>query len=98
MNPPPRWSIRHLAWIDGLVAAFSGLNHLGSLHNSKPFSRLNTFTLPHYGLRAPCLRFTHAVTCINAKLGSDGRLTLSGWLLNQLVSPSFAWRTKNLLL
>jgi hypothetical protein len=32
---------------------------------------------------------------MNAKLGSDGRLTLSGWLLNQLDSPSFAWRTKN---
>jgi len=34
---------------------------------------------------------------MNAKLGSDGRLTLSGWLLNQLDSPSFAWRTKTLL-
>jgi pantothenate kinase-related protein Tda10 len=34
---------------------------------------------------------------MNAKLGSDGRLTLSGWLLNQLDSPDFAWRTKNLL-
>ena len=30
-------------------------------------------------------------------IGSDGRLTLSGWLLNQLDSPGFAWRTKNLL-
>jgi hypothetical protein len=35
---------------------------------------------------------------MNAKLGSDGRLTLSGWLLNQLDSPDFAWRTKNSLL
>jgi hypothetical protein len=34
---------------------------------------------------------------MNAKFGSDGRLTLSGWLLNQLDSPGFAWRTKNLL-
>ena len=30
----------------------------------------------------PRLRFTHAVTRMNVKLGSDGRLTLSGWLLN----------------
>ncbi|MBU1206698.1 MAG: hypothetical protein KKH04_07210, partial [Proteobacteria bacterium] len=37
------------------------------------------------------------VTRINAKLGSDGRLTLSGWLFNQLDSPDFAWRTKNSL-
>jgi hypothetical protein len=35
---------------------------------------------------------------MNAKLGSDGRLTLSGWPLNQPDSPSFTWRTKNLLL
>jgi hypothetical protein len=35
---------------------------------------------------------------MNAKLGSDGRLTLSGWFLNQLDSPDFAWRTKNSLL
>jgi len=97
-NPPPRWSIRHLTCNDGIVAAFSDLKHLGSLHNNKPFSRLNTFTLSHYGLRSPCLRFTHTISRINAKLGSDGRLTLSGWLLNQLDSPSFAWRTKNLLL
>jgi len=62
------------------------------------FSRLNTFTLSHYGLLSSCLRFTHAVTCINAKLGSDGRLTLSGWLFNQLDLPSFSWRTKALLL
>jgi hypothetical protein len=34
---------------------------------------------------------------MNAKLGSDGRLTLSGWLLNQLDFPDFAWRTKNSL-
>jgi len=34
---------------------------------------------------------------MNAKLGSDGRLTLSGWLLNQLDLSGFAWRTKNLL-
>jgi len=34
---------------------------------------------------------------MNAKLGSDGRLTLSGWLLKQPDSPGFAWRTKNLL-
>jgi hypothetical protein len=46
-----------------------------------------------YGLLLPCLRFIHAVTCINAKLGSDGRLTLSDWLLNQLDYPGFAWRT-----
>jgi len=61
------------------------------------FSRLNTFTLADYGLLSPCLRFTHTVTCIDAKLGSDGRLTLSGWLFNQLDSPDFAWRTKNSL-
>lgn len=29
------------------------------------------------------------------KLGSDGRLALSGWLLNQLDLSGFAWRTKN---
>ena len=34
---------------------------------------------------------------MNAKLGSDGRLTLPGWLLNQLDLSGFAWRTKNLL-
>jgi hypothetical protein len=34
---------------------------------------------------------------MNAKLGSDGRLTLSGWLLNQLDLSGFAWRTKNSL-
>ena len=54
----------------------------GWLHNNKPFSWLYTFTLSHYGLRSPCLRFTHTVTRINAKLGSDGRLTLSGWPRN----------------
>jgi len=32
------------------------------------------------------------------QIGSDGRLTLSGWLLNQLDSPDFAWRTKNFFL
>jgi hypothetical protein len=62
------------------------------------FSGLNSFTLTDYGLLSPCLRFTHTVTRINAKLGSDGRLTLSGWLLSQLDSPGFAWRTKNSLL
>ena len=61
------------------------------------FSGLNTFTLADYGLLSPCLRFTHAITRINAKLGSDGRLTLSGWLFNQLDCADFAWRTKNLL-
>ena len=34
---------------------------------------------------------------MNAKLGSDGRLTLSRWLPNQLDSPDFAWRTKKML-
>jgi len=58
---------------------------------------LNTFTLSHYDLRSPCLRFTHAITRMNAKLGSDGRLILSGWLLNRLDLPSFAWLTKKLL-
>ena len=62
------------------------------------FSGLNTFTLADYGLLSPCLRFTHAITRINAKLGSDGRLTLSGWLFNQLDCTDFAWRTKNPLL
>jgi len=61
------------------------------------FSGLNTFTLTDYGLLSPCLRFTHTVTRIDAKLGSDGRLTLSGWLFNQLDFPGFAWRTKNSL-
>jgi hypothetical protein len=37
------------------------------------------------------------VTRIDAKLGSDRRLTLSGWLLNQLDISGFAWRTKNSL-
>jgi len=31
------------------------------------------------------------------QIGSDGRLTLSGWLLNQLDLSGFAWRTKNSL-
>ena len=62
------------------------------------YTGLNTFTLADYGLLSPCLRFTHTVTCIDAKLGSDGRLTLSGWLLNKLDSPDFVWRTKNSLL
>jgi len=61
------------------------------------FSELNTFTLADYGLLSPCLRFTHAITRIDAKLGSDGRLTLSGWLFNQLDCADFAWRTKNSL-
>jgi hypothetical protein len=30
-----------------------------------------------------------------AKLGSEGRLTLSGWLLKQLDLSGFSWRTKN---
>ena len=36
------------------------------------FSRLNSFTLTDYGLLSPCLRFTHTVTCIDAKLGLTG--------------------------
>jgi hypothetical protein len=59
------------------------------------FSGLNTFTPADYGLLSPCLRFTHAITRIDAKLGSDGRLTLSGWSFNQLDCADFAWRTKN---
>jgi hypothetical protein len=35
---------------------------------------------------------------MNAQLGSDGRLTLSGCLLNQLDLSGFAWRAKNSLL
>jgi len=37
---------------------------------------------------------------MKAKPGSDGRPTLSGWVLNSwdLDFPGFAWRTKNLLL
>jgi hypothetical protein len=61
------------------------------------FSELYTFTLSDYGLLSSCLRFTHTITRIDAKLGSDGRLTLSGWLLNQLDCADFTWRTKNLL-
>jgi hypothetical protein len=34
---------------------------------------------------------------MNATFSSDGRLTFSGWLLNQLDSPGFARRIKNLL-
>jgi hypothetical protein len=34
---------------------------------------------------------------MNAKLGSVGRLTLAGWLLNQLDLSGFTWRTKNSL-
>ncbi len=41
-------------------------------------SKLNIFTLVDYGLLSPCLRFTHTITRISAKLGSNGRLTLSG--------------------
>ena len=37
------------------------------------------------------------ITRIGAKLGSDGRLTLPGWLLNQLDLAVFAWRTNNSL-
>ena len=61
------------------------------------FSELDTFTLADYGLLPPCLRFTHDVTIISARLGSDGRLTLSGWPLSQLDCASLAWRTRNLL-
>jgi hypothetical protein len=48
-------------------------------------------------ITSPCLCFTHAITRINAKLDSDGRLTLSAWLFNQLDCADFVWRTKNLL-
>jgi hypothetical protein len=34
---------------------------------------------------------------MSRKLGSGGRLTLSGWLFNQLDLAGFAWRTKNSL-
>lgn len=34
---------------------------------------------------------------MDARLGSDGRLTLSGWLFNQLAITSFAWRTNTLV-
>jgi hypothetical protein len=61
------------------------------------FSGLNTFTFADYGLLSPCLRLIHTVTWLDEKLGSDGRLTLSGWFFNQLDSPDFAWRTKNSL-
>jgi hypothetical protein len=57
------------------------------------FSELYTFTLSDYGLLSSCLRFIHTITRIDAKLGSDGRLTLSGWLLNQLDCADFTWRT-----
>src|SRR3972149_5224491 len=57
---------------------------------------LDTVTLADYGLLPPCLRFTHDVTITSARLGSDGRLTLSGWLLSQLDCASLAWRTRNL--
>ena len=60
-------------------------------------SGLNTFTPEDYGLLSSCLRFTYAITRINAKLGSDGRLTLSGWPFNQLDCADFTWRTKNSL-
>jgi hypothetical protein len=40
-------------------------------------SVLPIITLKDYGLLSPCLRFTHAITRIGAKLGADGRLTLS---------------------
>ena len=64
-------------------------------HSFNPISVGTPSSFPDYGLLAPCLGFTQTVARMNAKLGSDGRLTLSGWLLNQLDSPGFAWRTKN---
>jgi len=75
----------------------SGFLILWACSTTLAFSGVNSFTLTDYGLLSPCLRFIHTVTRIDAKLGSDGRLTLSGWLLNQLDSPDFAWRTKNSL-
>jgi len=39
----------------------------------------------------PCIRWPRSLT------GSDGRLTLSGWLLKQLDLAGFSWPTKNLL-
>lgn len=80
-----------------LLTMFESYDHDRTRNYSAHITNLNTLKLSHYGLRLPCLRFTHAVACINSKLGSDGRLILSGWLLNQLDLPSFSWRAKTLL-
>jgi hypothetical protein len=69
------------------------------LHNISVFEAKSS-ALTDYGLLFPCLRFTHTVACIGAKIDSDAQQTLSSWLLNQLDSqdpPDFAYRTKNSL-
>ena len=72
-----RLPIRHLACNDGLVAAFSVLNHLGSLHNIRIFGAEH---LHAFALRPAVALFTfhpydYPYKC---KTRSDGRLTLSG--------------------
>jgi hypothetical protein len=78
------------------IAAFRVLNPLGLLHYISVFGAEH---LHPCGLRpaVSCLRFTPTVTRIDVKLGSDGRLTLSGWLFNQLDLSGFTWRTKDSL-
>ena len=64
------------------------------------FSLMELFldiTLADYGLLPLCLRFSYTIARMDAKLGSDGRLTLSGWPLNQLDPAGLAWGTKNSL-
>ena len=50
-----------------------------------------------YFFRLPSVFPAGHSMCLYAKLGSDSRLTLTGWLLSQLDSSDFAGRTKNSL-
>jgi hypothetical protein len=89
-NVSPRFCVQH-----GLPFSIYGLPTT-FLHRHYPALAVDYDPVEYPPL--PCLRLIHAVPRMNAKLGSDGRLTLSGRPLNQLNSPSFTWRTQNLLL
>ena len=89
--PPSRLSF------DSFVAAFRVVNHVGLLHDITIFGAQH---LHPCGLR-PTVSLSTLHPCrylMSARLGSDGRLTLSGWLFIQLVITSLAWRTNNLVL
>lgn len=84
---------------DSFVAAFRVVNHVGLLHDITIFGAQH---LHPCGLRPTVsLSTLHPFRCLmSARLGSDGRLTLSGWLFFffiQLVITSLAWRTNNLV-
>ena len=71
------------------------LNHVDSLHSISIFG---AEYLHPCGLRPTASLFTlHPHDYPYRCKTRDGRLTLSGWLLNQLNLTSLAWRTKELL-